>query len=70
MFLVSLVARAARTVANVPRRMSIGPYGLPILAMMQPIARPGIAAGVNTGRTVSASEILNCVAPKESGATA
>lgn len=39
-----------------------------ILPIRHPTKSPGIAAGVNIGKIVSASEIRTCTSPKENGA--
>ena len=59
----SQVPMAANSVAPVPKTQSTMPRGLPRLAKKHPRARPGTAAGVNTGRTVRASEKRNCTGP-------
>lgn len=58
-FLSLFVKIAATSVADVPMTISKRPKGLAILDMKQPIARPGIAAGVNMGNTAKASEKRN-----------
>ena len=52
------VSQAAQRVAEVPKSKS-ATLKEPILAMKQPIVSPGIAAGVNRGKMVKTSEILN-----------
>lgn len=62
----TLVSTAASSVAKVPIRMSAIPYGLARFEMAQPIARPGMAAGVNTGRIQRISESRTCMGPNAS----
>ncbi len=61
--LSSQVPMAAIRVAAVPKTQSTRPRGLARLDKKQPTARPGMAAGVKTGRTVRASENRNCTGP-------
>ena len=58
----ALVSKAAIKVAAVPKTISNGLKDA-ILDIRQPIVRPGIAAGVNIGNTVKASEKRNCMGP-------
>ena len=53
---------AAIRVAAVPNNISIGLKDA-MFEIRQPIVSPGIAAGVNIGNTVSASEKRNCIGP-------
>ena len=62
-FLSSLAKIAAASVAAEPKTMSHTPKGLVMLPRTQPTVRPGIAAGVNTARIVSASEKRNWIGP-------
>ena len=50
---------AASAVAAAPTITSIGPRVLVRFERIQPMIRPGIATGVNTGIMVSASEMRN-----------
>ena len=58
-FEINLIINAESKVAIVPKTISIGPKGLARLESKQPSVNPGIAAGVNSARIFSASEILN-----------
>ena len=63
------VRKAAVKLARLPNimsgRMTPGDKALP---SKQPTNNPGIAAGVNTGRMVKASEMRTCASPKLMGA--
>ena len=62
------VKNAPASVARLPKIMS-GRIAPPrILAVRHPINKPGIAAGVKSGRIVSASEMRTCISPKLNGA--
>ncbi len=55
-FLKAQVPKAPKRVAMLPNTMSQGRHPVTKLLMRHPINRPGIAAGVNAGRIVKASE--------------
>jgi hypothetical protein len=62
------VKNAPINVAILPNTIS-GRIAPPrILPIRHPTKSPGIAAGVNIGKIVSASEIRTCTSPKENGA--
>ena len=61
----SRVPTAPARVARLPKRMSGRTAPPKILPIRQPIKRPGTAAGVNTGRMVSASATRACTSPNE-----
>ena len=50
-------------VANEPNTTSKGSHARRILLMIHPIQSPGMAAGVNAARMVSASENLTWITP-------
>ena len=57
------------SVATAPKIISSGIPPASRLEMRQPMNSPGIAAGVNAGRTHSASEMRNWIAPLDSPAS-
>ena len=59
---------APMRVARLPKITSTGMAPPSRFPRTQPTNRPGMAAGVNMGRMVNASEILTCISPKEMGA--
>ena len=59
---------APMRVAMLPKTMSGRMAPPKILPIRHPMNRPGTAAGVNSGRMVSASAILTWISPKENGA--
>ena len=61
-FLRKYVPNAPIKVAMLPKITSHKAQPVSTFARMQPIKRPGIAAGVKMGRIVKASENLTCTA--------
>jgi hypothetical protein len=57
------------SVAKLPKIKSGRPKKLTVLAIAQPMKRPGIAAGVNAGNMVSASATRICRWPNDKGAS-
>ena len=61
-FLRKYVPNAPIKVARLPKTISHKAQPVKTFARMQPAKRPGIAAGVKSGRIVKASENLTCTA--------
>ena len=62
------VKKAPARVAKLPQMTSGSRAPPTVLPIRQPMKRPGIAAGVNTGRIVSASEMRTWISLNEMGA--